>query len=140
MLDPCCNDGGKQMQFIQDYAVLIGLGFFVLMYVGISFEHMHGIQKEPISLIGGIFLWVIAILAKRPDVEHHLNEAGSEIVEIILFLMAAMTLVEFLDQKGFFELIRVQLYRRNLRDLLHNVLPECCLGQPNDNARHVDDC
>lgn len=107
---------GSKMAFFENHAVLIGLITFVLMYAGITFEHLIGIQKEPISLIGGGLLWIIAILANRPEVEHDLEVAGAEIAEIVFFLMAAMTLVEFLDQKGFFELIRVQLQRRSLGD------------------------
>lgn len=93
------------------------------MYIGITLEHLHGIQKEPISLIGGILLWiVVVVLADMPDIEHDLETAGAEIIEIILFLMAAMTLVEFLDQKGFFELIRVELQRRSFGDRIQFVV------------------
>lgn len=102
------------MDFIQDHVVIIGLIVFVLMYAGITFEHMHGIQKEPISLLGSGILWILAVLAELPGVEHDLEVAGAEIAEIVFFLMAAMTLVEYLDQIGFFELIRFQLQRRSL--------------------------
>lgn len=104
------------MEFIHDNALWIGIIIFVAMYAAITFEHMLGVQKEPISLIGGISLWILAVVADAPDLDHAMEAAGAEIIEIILFLTAAMTLVEFLDHKGFFELIRVQLQRRGLPD------------------------
>jgi len=104
------------VEFLADHSIVIGLIVFVLMYAGITFEHAHGIQKEPISLIGGVLLWIIVILADVPGIDHDLEVAGAEIIEIVLFLMFAMTLVEFLDQKGFFELIRYQLQRRSFGD------------------------
>lgn len=104
------------MDFVQNNALWIGIVFFVVMYAAITFEHLLGVQKEPISLIGGISLWILAVIADTPDLDHAIEAAGAEIIEIILFLMAAMTLVEFLDHKGFFEVIRVQLQRRGLRD------------------------
>ncbi len=109
-------------EFFSENEVLIGLMLFIAMYIGITLEHLHGIQKEPISLIGGTLLWIVAILADMPDIGHDLETAGAEIIEIILFLMAAMTLVEFLDQKGFFELIRVELQRRSFGDRIQFIV------------------
>jgi Na+/H+ antiporter NhaD/arsenite permease-like protein len=90
---------------------IAALVIFVIGYVFITFEHQIKTQKAPLSLVMAGVLW---FLVSRHDVDfqHHMEEAGWEITQIVFFLLFAMTLVELISRLGFFELIRARLMER----------------------------
>lgn len=97
--------------------VLIGSIIFVIGYIGIATEHKLGASKSAIALATGGILWLIAAVASH---DHHAREsivhAGGEIFEIVVFLLAAMSLVEILVHYKFFDVIRGKLYKLGLND------------------------
>lgn len=84
--------------------------FFVILYAGIALEHRLGISKTATALIGGAILWFLIAIAKVDHFEEHLAEAGSELFGLVIFLFAAMALVEILLHYRFFDLIRGKLF------------------------------
>lgn len=77
----------------------------VLAFALITIEERLTTRKTPIALIAGVVLWMLTAAATG-DHAHELLDANAEILEIFLFLFAAMVLVEGLDRLQFFDLIR----------------------------------
>lgn len=102
------------MNYIPYIAVLV----FLLGYLLISLEHKFNIHKSAISLLTGGALWVLTALylGNKEKLTHFISEAGSEIFSIVVFLLAAMTLVEILVHYKLFDLIRVKLLSLGLND------------------------
>jgi len=102
------------MNMIQTVALVL----FVIGYVAITFEHQIRTHKAPTALLLGIGLWFLVVLngMSRDSLAHELEVAGAEIFGIIIFLLAAMTLVEVLTHYQFFDYVRVELNRRGLND------------------------
>lgn len=89
---------------------------FLLTYLVIIFEHKLKLNKSAIALFGGALLWIIVAITKQPHFETELAHTGNEIFSIVVFLLAAMSLVEILVHYKFFDLIRAKLYQLKLDD------------------------
>src|SRR3989338_8494518 len=96
---------------IQILAIII----FLSGYIVISQEHFLLISKTSVSLIIGVVLWLLVLISGN-DVGAALSESGSEIFELIIFLLSAMTLVEILTHFGLFDFIYTKLVSFNLKD------------------------
>lgn len=96
--------------------IVLALIIFAALYAGITFEHQHGYDKEPLALIGGVGLYLLARMAMGDTLEGGLAEVEAEIFRIIMFLFPAMILVELLLQMGFFTLLQSLLQKRGYRD------------------------
>lgn len=95
----------------------LAVAIFVAGYIAITLEHRLLIDKAASALITGVVLWLIAALHEDEQrLTHHLHEVEGEIFEILLFLLAAMALVEVLLHHGLFDAIRAKLARYNLTD------------------------
>jgi len=91
---------------------------FVAGYVLITLEHRFGLHKALPAAALGAGLWIlIGIFEGGEGLTHALDEVGAEIFGLIIFLMAAMTLVEILTHYRFFDLIRVKIYSLGLTDV-----------------------
>ena len=102
------------MNTIQTLALVL----FMVGYVAITFEHQLRTHKAPTALLLGVVLWFLVTLngIGGEPLAHELEVAAAEIFGIVIFLLAAMTLVEVLTHYHFFDYVRVELGRRNLRD------------------------
>lgn len=91
---------------------------FIFSYLLISLKHKLKLNKSAISLFTGGILWIIAsiIIGSKEKITHALESTGSEIFNIIVFLLAAMVLVEVLVHYNFFDLIRLKLLKLNFDD------------------------
>jgi Na+/H+ antiporter NhaD/arsenite permease-like protein len=101
-----------------DIIQILASVLFIVGYVAITFEHQLRTHKAPTALLLGVILWFLATrngLGGEP-LAHALEEAAAEIFGIVIFLLAAMTLVEVLTHYRFFDYVRVTLSRRGLRD------------------------
>lgn len=87
---------------------------FILGYIGIALEHKLKISKSALALITGAILWLIVALQGGEYFRQHIFHSGAEIFEIIVFLLAAMSLVEILVHYKFFDLIRGKLFALGL--------------------------
>ena len=96
---------------IKIFSIIIFLsGYFI-----ISQEHTLLINKTSVSLIIGVFMWLLIFFSgDNPGMV--LPEYGSEIFELIIFLLSAMTLVEILTHFGLFDFIYTKLVSFNLKD------------------------
>ncbi|MFA9289078.1 MAG: sodium:proton antiporter NhaD [Weeksellaceae bacterium] len=98
---------------------LTALAIFVGAYVVITFEHQLKTEKAPVAMIAATVLWVLlSVTGVLPidEIRHHLELAMGETASIVLFLLVAMTLVEYLVHYGLFDWVRIRLYRLGLDD------------------------
>jgi len=95
---------------------ILSIIIFLTGYVTISQEHVLKISKTSISLIIGVFLWLLAIISGNNEIGLALSEAGSEIFGLVIFLLSAMTLVEILTHYGLFDYIYAQLVKLHFED------------------------
>ncbi len=88
-----------------------GLVVFVVAYALVVMEErLHLRKSKPVTLAAGI-LWVIIGVAYVQQGDLHSAEEGVrhyllEYVEVLLFLLAAMTYVNVLEERNVFEVIR----------------------------------
>ena len=100
---------------------LIGLAFVLIVL-----EDVVHFNKAKSTLFLGTLVWILAFMFPEHGVEHvqeGLNENLLEIATLWLFLMAAMTFVAYLNQKGLitqlvYRLLPTQLKLRNLMILM----------------------
>jgi Na+/H+ antiporter NhaD/arsenite permease-like protein len=92
---------------------LLGAIFFV-GYVAIALEHKFRLNKSGSAIILGSLLWLIVNIFSGFD--HEVGEALShetqDIFGIVVFLLAAMTIVEVLVHYKFFDWIQEEIVKR----------------------------
>ncbi|MGH1430047.1 MAG: sodium:proton antiporter NhaD [Neptuniibacter sp.] len=87
------------------------LGLIALAFVLIILEDVIHLNKAKSTLFIGTLVWILAFIFPEHDIAHlkeGLNENLLEIATLWLFLMAAMTFVAYLNEKG---LITQLVYR-----------------------------
>lgn len=101
-----------------DIYSIIAVCIFVLGYLFITLEHTLHTHKSAVSLALASILWLVASFSGIPhdELHHQLAEAGTEVFSILIFLLAAMTLVEILVHYNFFDIIRIRLSKWGLKD------------------------
>jgi len=97
---------------------------FVVGYVLITLEHNWKINKSITATALAAILWCLIALsgADHDVVETAIHHLSGETFSLVVFLLAAMTLVEILVHYRFFDLLRVKLFSLGLRDNAQLVL------------------
>ena len=85
------------------HSLLIALAFLALL--GVVFEEVIHVNKAKVTLFLGTLSWLLMFIFADGDaaltgIEHGLSESISEIAQLWLFLVAAMTFVAYLNKKG----------------------------------------
>ncbi|OOV86695.1 sodium:proton antiporter NhaD [Oceanospirillum linum] len=85
------------------HTILLALAFLALL--GVVFEEVIHINKAKVTLFLGTVSWLLMFIFPESDaglarIEEGLSESISEIAELWLFLVAAMTFVAYLNKKG----------------------------------------
>ncbi len=82
--------------------ILAGI-IFIVGYVFITLEHKLHTHKSAIALALASVLWILVALSgvDKEFLHEHMAEAGTEVFSIMMFLLAAMTLVEILVHYNF---------------------------------------
>ena len=93
--------------------IIAGL-VFGLGYLGIILEHQAHVNKAAFALVMGGFLWALVGMASPDESALALAHSSAEIFSIVVFLLAAMVLVEVLVHYRVFDYIQAKLYARNL--------------------------
>lgn len=91
---------------------------FICGYVLIALEHKTNINKSAVALAMAGILWLLVVFSglDKNILAHSLEVAGSEIFSIIVFLLAAMTLIEILIHYNFFDWLQQKIAERGLDD------------------------
>ena len=100
---------------IPTIVAIIACLIFIVGYVLISLEHKIKINKSGVALLLGSLLWVIGAIAvgdgkAAPEIAH----TSEEIFSVVVFLLAAMALVETLIHYGLFDYIKEQITKKKL--------------------------
>lgn len=87
---------------------------FIIGYILITLEHKLRLSKSAIALATGGILWMLVPLVDNSHFREELLHSSAEIFEIVVFLLAAMSLVEILVHYRFFDIIRSKIYALKL--------------------------
>ena len=102
---------------VSGWAAPLALAVFIFAYVLVVVEErLHLRKSKPVTVAAGI-LWIIIGIAYAQQGDIESAESGVrhyllEYVEILLFLLAAMTYVNVLEERNVFEAIRAWLVSR----------------------------
>jgi Na+/H+ antiporter NhaD/arsenite permease-like protein len=95
------------------------IALFVLAYLLVIVEEHTRLRKsQPVMLAAGAIWALLAVVSAQSghaEAAHHaVREHLLEYAELFLFLLAAMTYVNAMSERGLFEALRAQLLRRGL--------------------------
>ncbi len=82
---------------------------FMLGYIAITLEHKLKINKSAMALLTGGLLWLLAAIATTQNVQEEMIEVGGDIFGIVIFLIAAMSIVEVLVHYRFFDIVQARI-------------------------------
>ena len=108
---------GQALDLTQAGVGIAALAIFVLAYIVVMSEEFTHLRKsKPVILAAGVIWGMIAyVYAGNGDfhsVETALRHNLQEFSELFLFLLAAMTYVNAMDERQVFEALRTRLVRR----------------------------
>jgi Na+/H+ antiporter NhaD/arsenite permease-like protein len=91
---------------------------FIIGYIIITLEHHWRVNKSVTATAIAAIIWAgIAISgAEHALVEEAIHHLSSETFSLVVFLLAAMTLVEILVHYRFFDWLRIKLFALGLQD------------------------
>ena len=98
----------------QHWAGFAALAIFVGAYALVIFEEtIHLRKSKPVMVAAGVIWLLAAVALSQAGVPESAEEAVRhgllEFVELFLFLLAAMTYINTLDERGVFDVLRVRL-------------------------------
>jgi len=104
--------------------IIIASIIFIIGYILITLEHHWHINKSVTATALAAILWGgIALFGfDHQLVEEAIHHLSGETFSLVVFLLAAMTLVEILVHYRFFDLLRVKLFSLGLKDNAQLVL------------------
>jgi Na+/H+ antiporter NhaD/arsenite permease-like protein len=114
---PAATGSAEVPGFTDHWVGLVCLGIFVAAYVLVVIEErIHMRKSKPVMVAAGIIWILVAMLyagagqldAAREAVMHNLTEYG----ELLFFLLAAMTYVNAMEERGVFDSLRAWLVSR----------------------------
>lgn len=94
---------------------------FIIGYIGIIFESWIKINKTAIAIFIAVICWMIFFQGAGMHLVERLSifyEQVSEVSEIVLFLLGAMTIVELIDSHQGFKVITDKITTRSKKKLL----------------------
>jgi NhaD family Na+/H+ antiporter len=107
--------GGIQLQdFTTHWAAILCVIIFVLAYsLVIAEEALHLRKSKPVMVAAGA-IWVVVAIVYANTGDTHTAEAAVrhnllEFAELFLFLLAAMTYINTMEERGVFDLLRIFL-------------------------------
>lgn len=95
---------------------ILAISIFIAGYFLITLEHKVRLNKSAIALVTGTLLWVLVSLQPNAHFENELIHAGAEIFGLVVFLLAAMSLVEILVHYRFFDVVRGKIFKLGLNE------------------------
>jgi Na+/H+ antiporter NhaD/arsenite permease-like protein len=111
------GDPGEQLDFTTHWAAVTALIVFVLAYaLVIGEETIHLRKSKPVMVAAGVIWALVAITYTQAGASELVEEAVRhnllEFAELFLFLLAAMTYINTMDERGVFDVLRVWLVSR----------------------------
>ncbi len=108
---------GEALSFTNHWAGYLSLFLFVLAYaLVIGEESLHLRKSKPVIVAAGIIWALVAIVFAQHGDTHTAEEAVKdnllEFAELFLFLLAAMTYINTMEERGVFDSLRIWLVSR----------------------------
>jgi len=108
------SGGGEGMTFTSHWAGYLSVGIFILAYaLVIGEESLHLRKSKPVIVAAGIIWTLVAIVFSQAGDIHTAEEAVRhnllEFAELFLFLLAAMTYINTMEERGVFDLSRIHI-------------------------------
>lgn len=105
------QDGTHTIDLTENWAGYVSLVIFVAAYALVVMEeHIHLRKSKPVivaaGLIWGVVAWVYAMHGDDHTVEYAVRQNLTEYGELFLFLLAAMTYINTMDERGVFNALR----------------------------------
>ena len=103
-----------RLDLTRHWAGFAAIGIFVLAYALVIGEEFLHLRKSKPMLVAAGLIWVLIAIAYLPSGDTHTVEAAVrhnllEFGELFLFLLAAMTFVNTIEERGVFDLLRARL-------------------------------
>ncbi len=114
------SEGGEFINMTTTFYGIVALLFFVAAYALVIFEEqLHLRKSKPVMLAAGL-IWVLVALAYAgigdTDTPHEaIKHNLIEYAELFLFLLAAMTYINAMDERDVFQALRSWLVGRGLQ-------------------------
>ena len=89
---------------------------FILGYLSIAFESRLRVNKSAVALAMGGALWALLGFYNSELVQEEIVHVSFEIFSVVIFLLAAMSLVEILVHYRLFDVIRGKIFQYKLDD------------------------
>jgi Na+/H+ antiporter NhaD/arsenite permease-like protein len=110
---------GPAQDLTTHWAGVSALAIFVVAYLLVVAEEFTALRKsQPVMLAAGSIWALLAVASAASGQSDALHEAVRdyllEFAELLLFLLAAMTYVNAMSERGLFEALRVWLLRKGL--------------------------
>ena len=107
-------DSSQFMDFTRHWAGFAALAVFFLAYsLVIAEEALHLRKSKPVMVAAGIIWTLVAVVYAQHGDTHTAESAVRhnllEFAELFLFLLAAMTYINAMDERGVFDVLRVKL-------------------------------
>ena len=116
-------------QLSSHWAGILSLVIFAIAYVlVISEETIHLRKSKPMMVAAGL-IWILVAVSYQQygageAVEEMVRHGLLEFVELFLFLLAAMTYINTMDERGVFDVLRAHSPTVSLDDQARNVETE----------------
>lgn len=104
----------RTLDLTSHWAGFAGLAVFFIAYaLVIAEENLHLRKSKPVMVAAGI-IWALVAIVYAQHGDAHTAEVAVrhnllEFAELFLFLLAAMTYINAMDERGVFDLLRVKL-------------------------------
>ena len=107
-------DVANYMDFTGHWAGITAIVIFVLAYSLVIGEEIIHLRKSKPAIVAAGFIWVLVAVTYTQHGDTHTAEVAVrhglvEFVELFLFLLAAMTYINTMDERGVFDLLRARL-------------------------------
>ena len=108
------TDAAAYMDFTGHWAGITALLIFILAYSLVIGEEIIHLRKSKPAIVAAGFIWVLVAITYAQHGDVHTAEIAVrhgllEFVELFLFLLAAMTYINTMDERGVFDLLRARL-------------------------------
>jgi NhaD family Na+/H+ antiporter len=108
---------GHTQDFTSHWAALLALGIFIVAYGFVIAEETLHLRKSKPTMVAAGIIWTIIALVYAAHGDTHTAEIAIrhnlvEFAELFLFLLAAMTYINTMSERGVFDTLRVWLVTR----------------------------
>jgi len=113
------GDGAMFMDLTTHWTGILSLLIFAVAYVLVIGEEVIELRKSKPVIVAAGLIWVLVAIAsiQAGDTERAsvaIRHDLLEFVELFLFLLAAMTFINTMEERGVFDMLRVKLVTRGL--------------------------